>query len=198
MSTKTDIARTRKHVDTADWAHLAEELDTYGCAFTPRLLTIAQCTEIAGLYDRTDLFRTTVDMARHRFGSGQYRYFTHDLPRPVAELRAALYPHLLTIARDWAARLGRPAPWPDTLEEWVSLCHEAGQNRSAQILLRYEEATGTPCTATCSATCSSPSRWWWVSTRTAPTTPAGSSCSSSSARAPSRAAPRTSSLRATD
>ncbi|MFE9864049.1 2OG-Fe(II) oxygenase [Streptomyces sp. NPDC005506] len=139
MSTETDIARTRGQVDTADWVHLARELDAYGCALTPRLLTLGQCAEIRALYDQEDLFRTTVDMARHRFGSGRYRYFTHDLPRPVAELRAALYPHLLTIARDWAARLGRPAPWPDTLEEWVAMCHEAGQDRSAQILLRYEE-----------------------------------------------------------
>ncbi|MFE7790566.1 2OG-Fe(II) oxygenase [Streptomyces sp. NPDC057460] len=139
MNTETDIAGTRGQVDTADWAHLAEELDAYGCALTPRLLTLAQCAGISELYDQDNLFRTTVDMARHRFGSGQYRYFTHDLPRPVAELRAALYPHLLTIARDWAARLGRPAPWPDALEEWVAMCHEAGQDRSAQILLRYEE-----------------------------------------------------------
>lgn len=52
-------------------------------------------------------------------------------------MRAALYPRLLTIARDWAERLGRPAPWPDSLEKWLTMCHEAGQDRSAQILLRY-------------------------------------------------------------
>jgi uncharacterized protein len=76
-------------------------------------------------------------MGRHRFGSGQYRYFTHDLPAPVRALREAFYPHLLTIARSWADRLGRPAPWPDTLGEWLQLCHQGGQSRSAQILLRY-------------------------------------------------------------
>jgi hypothetical protein len=77
-------------------------------------------------------------MARHRFGSGQYRYFTHDLPEPVRVLREALYPHLLVIARDWAGRLARPAPWPDTLTSWLEMCHRAGQARSAQILLRYQ------------------------------------------------------------
>jgi hypothetical protein len=77
-------------------------------------------------------------MARHRFGSGQYRYFTHDLSEPVRALREAFYPHLLVIARDWAARQGRPAPWPDTLAEWLELCHRGGQARSAQILLRYQ------------------------------------------------------------
>ena len=55
----------------------------------------------------------------------------------VAALRGALYPRLLPLARDWAARLGRPAPWPDTLEEWLARCHAAGQDRPAPIRLRY-------------------------------------------------------------
>ncbi|WP_306334112.1 2OG-Fe(II) oxygenase [Streptomyces sp. KL118A] len=136
----TTTARTPgAAVDSTDWATLATELDAHGCALTPRLIDPAECRRIAGLYDDLTLFRSTVDMARHRFGSGQYRYFTHDLPSPVAELRAALYPHLLAVARDWADRLGRPAPWPDSLEEWLDRCHAAGQTRSAQILLRYAE-----------------------------------------------------------
>ncbi|UQA92232.1 2OG-Fe(II) oxygenase [Streptomyces halobius] len=137
-TTETATAQLTPHIDGADWAALGEELEAHGCALTPQLLTPAECREIAGLYDRTELFRNTVDMARHRFGSGQYRYFRHDLPEPISELRAAFYPHLLTIARDWAARLARPAPWPDSLEEWLTMCHEAGQARSAQILLHYE------------------------------------------------------------
>ncbi|MET8684779.1 2OG-Fe(II) oxygenase [Streptomyces sp. NPDC004732] len=136
----TTTARTPgAAVDSADWAALATELDAHGCALTPRLIDPAGCRRIAELYDDPTLFRSTVDMARHRFGSGQYRYFTHDLPGPVAELRAALYPHLLAVARGWADRLGRPAPWPDSLEEWLDRCHVAGQTKSAQILLRYEE-----------------------------------------------------------
>src|SRR4029077_20082112 len=89
-----------------DWQAIATELDAQGCARTPRLLTPAQCRDLAALYDKPELFRSTIDMARHRFGSGQYRYFTHDLPEPVRELREALYPKLLVIARDWAGRLG--------------------------------------------------------------------------------------------
>ncbi|CAM5363733.1 Proline hydroxylase OS=Streptomyces alboniger OX=132473 GN=CP975_03900 PE=3 SV=1 [Streptomyces alboniger] len=137
MTLTTDAALRR--ADGTDWAALAEELDTHGCATTAQLLTPAECRDLAALYEKPELFRTTVDMARHRFGSGEYRYFTHDLPDPVAALRASLYPRLLPIARDWAARLGRPAPWPDSLGEWLERCHAAGQNRSAQILLRYGE-----------------------------------------------------------
>jgi len=123
---------------TADWPAISAELDAGGCAVTPRLLTPAQCRDLAGRYDQPELFRSTIDMARHRFGSGQYRYFTHDLPEPVRALREAFYPHLLTIARSWAGRLGRPALWPDTLDEWLQMCRRGGQSRSAQILLRYQ------------------------------------------------------------
>ena len=133
----TAVADTRELLAAADWPAIRAELDVGGCAVTPRLLTPAQCRGLAGLYDQPELFRSTIDMARHRFGSGQYRYFTHDLPEPVRALREACYPHLLTIARSWAGRLGRPAPWPDTLGEWLQMCHQGGQSKSAQILLRY-------------------------------------------------------------
>lgn len=131
-------AATMEQLATADWPAVAGELDASGCAVTPRLLTKAECRDLTALYDRPELFRSTIDMARHRFGSGQYRYFTHDLPDQVRALREAFYPHLLTIARDWARRLGRPAPWPDTLDEWLWMCHQGGQSKSAQILLRYQ------------------------------------------------------------
>ncbi|MGY5106345.1 2OG-Fe(II) oxygenase [Streptomyces sp. 900105245] len=112
-------------------------MDELGSAATGPLLTAAECADLAALHEKPELFRTTVDLARHRFGSGEYRYFTHDLPAPVAALRAALYPRLLPVARDWSARLGREAPWPDSLGDWLERCHSAGQDRSAQILLSY-------------------------------------------------------------
>ncbi len=120
-----------------DWEAVARELDEHGNALTGQILSPAECREIAARYDEPTHFRTTVDMARYRFGSGQYRYFTHDLPDLVRDLREAFYPHLLPVARDWAAKLNRPAPWPDGLQEWLDLCHAKGQTKSAQILLRY-------------------------------------------------------------
>lgn len=139
MSTTTSHkSGPASRVDATDWHTVADELDQHGCALTGPLLTPDECRGIAALYDEADRFRSTVDMARHRFGSGQYRYFGHDLPEQVAELRQAFYPHLLAVARDWAARLDRPAPWPDTLDAWIEQCHAAGQAKSSQILLRYE------------------------------------------------------------
>lgn len=126
-----------RRVAAADWPALTGELNELGCALTPRLLAPADCRALIACYDEDRRFRSTIDMGRHRFGSGQYRYFADPPPEPVQALREAFYPHLLTIARDWADKLGRPAPWPDTLEEWLTLCHDAGQNKSSQILLRY-------------------------------------------------------------
>ncbi|WP_406278659.1 2OG-Fe(II) oxygenase [Embleya sp. NBC_00896] len=118
-------------------SELAAQVDEHGHALTHRILDPAACREIAALYDRPELFRATIDMARHRFGAGQYRYFADPVPEPIAALRASCYPHLLPVARAWAERLGRPAPWPDTLAEWLTMCHAAGQRRPTPILLRY-------------------------------------------------------------
>jgi len=127
-----------ERVDGADWAAITAEVNDAGCGLTPPLLTVAECGRIAGLYDRGELFRSTVEMARYRFGEGEYKYFARPFPEPVEQLKQALYPRLLPIARDWHAKLGRPAPWPDTLDEWLAMCHAAGQTKSTPILLRYE------------------------------------------------------------
>ena len=76
-------------------------------------------------------------MGRHRFGEGEYRYLAGPLPEAVDELRHALYPHLLPIARDWYTKLGRPTPWPDTLDEWLDECHQAGQTKPTPLILKY-------------------------------------------------------------
>ena len=127
----------RERIDGADWAHIAAEVSELGCALTPRLLTPAECGALAGLYDHGGRFRSVVNMERYRFGAGEYKYFAPPLPEPVEELKRALYPRLLPVARDWYGKLGRPAPWPDTLDEWLEMCHAAGQAKSTAILLKY-------------------------------------------------------------
>ena len=34
-------------------------------------------------------------------------------------------------------KLGRTTPWPDDLDDWLDMCHEAGQKKSTAILLKY-------------------------------------------------------------
>ncbi|RZU16138.1 hypothetical protein EV645_3686 [Kribbella rubisoli] len=126
-----------RRVAGADWDAVTAEVNDLGCALLPQLLTPTEAARIAALYDDVSRFRATIDMARHRFGEGQYRYFDHPFPDAVEALRQALYPRLLPIARDWYSKLGRSAEWPDTLDEWLDICHAAGQTRPTPILLRY-------------------------------------------------------------
>ncbi|BAH50293.1 2OG-Fe(II) oxygenase [Rhodococcus opacus] len=126
-----------QRVNALDWPNLHAETDAAGCAQSEQILTAQECGQIADMYEEVERFRSTVDMARHRFGSGQYRYFDYPLPEVVAELRSAFYPKLLPVARDWAAKLRQPSPWPDTLDEWLDMCHDAGQKRATPILLSY-------------------------------------------------------------
>ena len=125
-------------VDAGDWDAIAATVDDFGGALLPRLLTPAESRRLRTLFTDHDLFRSTVDMGPRRYGSGQYRYFNAPYPEPIEHLKQALYPRLLPIARDWQAKLGRPAPWPDTLDEWLRMCHDAGQRKPTAILLRYQ------------------------------------------------------------
>jgi uncharacterized protein len=127
----------RSRVETLDWPAATRCLDAIGVALTGPVLSAGECRALTGMYADDERFRATIDMARHRFGEGQYRYFSYPLPSLVAELRSAFWPHLLPIARDWAARRDQPAPWPDDLDEWLAQCHAAGQRRPTPLVLRY-------------------------------------------------------------
>jgi hypothetical protein len=120
-----------------DRTQVDDDLDATGVALLPGVLPAGLCAELVAMYDRPDLFRSTIDMGRYRFGEGQYRYFAAPLPGPVDELRHTFWPIVLAVARRWAAQLGAPAPWPDDLDEWLAQCHAAGQARPTPLLLRY-------------------------------------------------------------
>jgi hypothetical protein len=129
--------RWEKRVDAGDWDAIAADVGDYGGAPLPRLLTRVEAQRLRKLYSRETLFRATIDMAPRRYGSGQYRYFRAPYPEPIEHLKQALYPRLLPIARDWWTKLRRDAPWPDTLDEWLDMCHNAGQTRPTALMLKY-------------------------------------------------------------
>jgi uncharacterized protein len=127
----------RKRVDGADWEAVTADMNDVGGALLPQLLTPAECASVIDLYADDRLFRAVVDMGRHRYGQGEYRYFKEPYPPPIEDLKQALYPRLLPIARDWWAKLGRDAPWPDTLDEWLDMCHRADQTKPTALMLKY-------------------------------------------------------------
>jgi hypothetical protein len=112
-------------------------LDEQGWAVLPGLLGDTACDAMAAHYDRDDLFRSRVVMARHGFGRGEYRYFAYPLPGPVEKLRTTLYPHLAAIANGWQERLGHEIRFPADHADYIARCHAAGQVRPTPLLLRY-------------------------------------------------------------
>src|SRR5215470_17885854 len=123
-----------------DWDAIGRSLDEWGWCTTPPLLTPEECGALIALYGDDRRFRSRIDMARYRFGVGEYKYFSEPLPPVVAALREHAYPRLVPIANRWAAALdsgGRR--YPGTLARFLAVCAEHGQRRPTPLLLRYAE-----------------------------------------------------------
>ena len=139
MSSTTATRPVADRVDSLDWDELAAQLGARGFAVTSPVLSRSECRELAGLFDGEG-FRSTIDMARHRFGEGRYRYFAHPLPEPIQEARVALYVRLAAVANAWSQRLPGDTPtFPSTHAELLERCRAARQQRPTPLLLRYHE-----------------------------------------------------------
>lgn len=127
-----------QRVAACDWEALGAELDAHGCAVIGNLLSPQECAEIAALYPHEEHFRSHVVMARHGFGKGEYRYFRYPLPGVIGGLRTALYPHLSEVANRWNLRMGIDQHYPTAHQDYLDLCHDAGQQRPTPLLLQYK------------------------------------------------------------
>jgi hypothetical protein len=139
MTTSSAPADVRDRVDALAWEDLREQLEGRGFAITEPLLGAAECEALSDLFDE-GRFRSTIDMARHRFGDGRYRYFAHPLPGTIAELRSSFYAHLAPVANGWSRRLrGEDVVFPPEHAELLERCRQAGQERPTPLILRYGE-----------------------------------------------------------
>jgi uncharacterized protein len=125
-------------IDGLDWPRIGADLDARGFATTGKLLDADACASLAGLYPRSDTFRSHIIMARHGFGQGEYKYFSYPLPDVIGSLRKAVYPHLVPIANRWAELMNQTQRFPDTLDDMLVRCHQAGQSRPTPLLLKYK------------------------------------------------------------
>jgi hypothetical protein len=120
-----------------EWDRLTEELDRQGWTTTGPLLSDAERHALIDSYDDDGRFRSTVVMARHGFGRGEYRYFAYPLPELVQQLRGRIYEQLVPLANRWREALGIGDPFPPKFEEYILRCHAAGQARPTPLILRY-------------------------------------------------------------
>ena len=121
-----------------DWRAVEEELRERPYATIPFRLAAEECARIAALWDVPSAFRSRVDMARHRFGAGEYRYFARPLPPLVEALRRHAYPPLAAIANGWMEALRARDRFPAQLDELEQRCARAGQREPTPLVLRYE------------------------------------------------------------
>jgi hypothetical protein len=128
-----------ERIAALDWPALSASLDAEGYAIAPSLLEPSECGAIAEIYDAPAGFRSRVVMARHGYGRGEYKYFAYPLPPIIAELRAALYPELASIANRWNEAMHDAVRYPETHASFLDRCHRAGQVKPTPLLLRYGE-----------------------------------------------------------
>jgi len=102
----------------------------------PRLLDGHACETLAAGYD-ADQFRSTIVMARHGFGRGEYKYYRYPLPPLIAALRSMLYERLVPIANEWQEALSSRIRYPDRHADFLAQCRSAGQARPTPLILRY-------------------------------------------------------------
>ncbi|HUO92775.1 MAG TPA: 2OG-Fe(II) oxygenase [Rhizomicrobium sp.] len=122
-----------------DRQQISDTLWADGYARLGSLLSVGECRSLRALYADDSVFRKHIDMARHRFGEGSYKYLAYPLPEKIAELREALYETLAPIADDWMEALGFDVKYPPTLETFLARCRTHGQTRPTPLILRYEE-----------------------------------------------------------
>lgn len=138
MSIGLGVESGSEAVNAVRWSEVVEQLETVGWARLERLISPATCEALASLYPHDEAFRKTVVMARHGFGSGEYKYFRYPLPDLIHDLRTAIYPHLVPVANGWNEKMGIDVRFPEEHAAFLERCHQAGQTKPTPLLLRYE------------------------------------------------------------
>jgi hypothetical protein len=121
-----------------NWPQIQRQLDENGFSKLPPLLNQSECNEIIDTYEKPDHFRSTINMARYRFGIGDYKYYDAPLPPLLQQLREGLYPELAKTANRWLEQLGQPSAYPAMLTKFLEQCHSEEQTRSTPLILKYE------------------------------------------------------------
>ncbi len=128
----------RERLDKLDWKAIEQALWEFGYAKTPAVLTSTECEQLVALYTDPTRFRRRIDLARYRFGVGEYQYFATPLPPLVQDLRTAAYPPLAALANGWMQALGIAERYPQALTDLLERCRRHGQTKPTPLLLRYE------------------------------------------------------------
>jgi hypothetical protein len=133
-----EAAEVIERLSAAGWRGVEDCLREQPYARLPWRIPPEECARLAALWDDAAAFRSHVDMSRHRFGVGAYRYFARPLPPLVDALRRQAYAPLAAIANGWMEALRAAERFPTAFEDFEQRCAGAGQRQPTPLLLRYE------------------------------------------------------------
>lgn len=133
---KSAAKQVTKVFSAIDWEEVAGDMHEKGFAWVSQVLPDDYCDEFIENYGNSG-YRKTVTMERHRFGLGEYKYFSYPLPDLIQSAREYLYPRLTPIANAWADRLNMDVRFPETFEKLQELCHKKGQKLPTPLILKY-------------------------------------------------------------
>jgi hypothetical protein len=136
-ASRSGVAEIPQRVTALDWPAIETGLYTCGWAATGPLLSADACEALAALYASDGNFRSRIIMARHGFGSGEYKYLADPLPDIVGALRTALYAPLAHIANRWNDAMGVASRYPPEHAAFIEACHRAGQTKPTPLILQY-------------------------------------------------------------
>jgi hypothetical protein len=143
MATAVEIGTERnretiaERITRLDWPRILAALDADGHAALAPILTPAECDDLIAMYDLRERFRSRIDMARLRFGVGEYKYFSLPLPPIAAELRSALYQRVAPLANEWMRALRLKTRFPPEFDQFRERCLRAGLTKPTPLILRY-------------------------------------------------------------
>ncbi|NOX49905.1 MAG: 2OG-Fe(II) oxygenase [Gammaproteobacteria bacterium] len=120
-----------------NFATINKALNDQGYVVVPKLLSSQACAHAIGLYDKENIFRKKIVMARHGYGQGEYQYFKYPLPPWITTLRDEFYSMLRPIAEQWAMQLKLETHYPETLDSFLAHCCAQGQQRPTPLILKY-------------------------------------------------------------
>ncbi|QTB24630.1 2OG-Fe(II) oxygenase [Lysinibacillus sphaericus] len=128
----------KTRVEGLDWECIQNELDEQGFAKLPTILTKEECESFMEMYGEEELYRTTINMTRYRFGNGEYKYFSYPFPDIIQHLRESFYSELAKTANRWLGYLKKTERYPQHLQDFLNTCKEFNQTRPTPLLLKYE------------------------------------------------------------
>jgi hypothetical protein len=128
-----------KQFSNLDWDALNAGLLQRGYIVIDELFCDAECENMQQQYDQAGLFRKTVNMAKHNFGNGEYKYFAYPLPELVQQIRLKFYAPLAKLANEWARLFDEGQVWPDQHQSLLDHCARAGQTKATPLMLKYSK-----------------------------------------------------------